>query len=547
MILRLTKILITIFIVNIPNEQVTAQELSKHIASSIDYANIALDLKSIEAQLAIGTQEGNDAAYSIYTKGAYSMPYADITLASPIDTPDIIKKGTEVSGKSSTGNDVTGVVMTDTKKGESVIQVQYSYDADVKLNDQCFVGGIPTPVTDGCFQNEGDLVIGQNSYQYVYDTIADTHNNVTLQSFSSEAESDMVASDGRYFPLFRRYNKYYGRPDYADEWVTAAFSGTTTVLLDGNAKFDDYDGEGKAEAIVNGIAFLNIWMYVFRQMHFAHTKCLEACDGCVDESVEAWDRALALYTGSNTNSPSENGMLMYKVVETMCEVFGTCDNNLNERVLKVFVDSRDNLSSSTCGPIETNIEQIESMMTVPLIQTMLYETYREDRFKDSSKKVEAKGAAAAAALLPRVAFCNSKWADIVYMNTVLGLDVDHTSYEAVKDAIERQYDCLEISCDEVGGIVSPKGGYFDNAEPCGLPKSIETVSKGSEEESPLMSKIQGFFNSDLNGKMIGLISGVVAGMFACIVSLVCVFKRKRKRSSGLETNKTEEDKDREIL
>lgn len=96
------------------------------------------------------------------------------------------------------------------------------------------------------FQNEGDLVIGQNSYQYVYDIIADTHNNITLQSFSSEAESDMVGSDGRYFALFRRYNKYYGRPDYANEWVTAAFSGTTTDLLDGNAKFDDYDGEGKA-------------------------------------------------------------------------------------------------------------------------------------------------------------------------------------------------------------------------------------------------------------------------------------------------------------
>jgi len=76
--------------------------------------------------------------------------------------------------------------------------------------------------------------------------LQDTHNAITLQSLSLEAEDDMTISEGRYFQMFRRYNKYYGRPDYGNEWINSAFSNIDTDFLDGNAGFEGYDKEGSA-------------------------------------------------------------------------------------------------------------------------------------------------------------------------------------------------------------------------------------------------------------------------------------------------------------
>ena len=72
----------------------------------------------------------------------------------------------------------------------------------------------------------------------------DTRNGITLQGLSTNADADMSDSDGRFFKMMRRFNKYYGVPDYANKWVAAAFRNEATNFPNGNARFTGYDGEG---------------------------------------------------------------------------------------------------------------------------------------------------------------------------------------------------------------------------------------------------------------------------------------------------------------
>jgi len=275
------------------------------------------------------------------------------------------------------------------------------------------------------------------------------------------------------------------------------------------------------EAIVTGITVLNIWMYVIRQMEFSYDKCMQSCVGCQDESLRAWDIAVAFYTGSITKSPSDNGILHYTLVQTMCETFGTCKNGLNDKIYTLFNEAKDSILDDRCDPVGKNIKMIESLMTVPLVQGMLYEVYREDRFADANKRVEAKGATFAAAVLPQVAFCNSNWASAIYKTVRIGYD-RRTSFEVVKDAIERQYECMKITCEDIGGIVRPGGGYFDNAEPCGEYLSqLASASSNSDSDS----------NSGPNSAAIG---GIAGGAFAVVLFSVLVLTRKKRREKSVE-------------
>ena len=117
--------------------------------SVVDYANIAIDLRTIEAQLATGTQEGKENAYNVYRKGAYTKSYANMTLNVPLSL-DKIEEGTKVIGVSDNGDLVNGIVMEDVLKGDPSILVQYIFSPDQKLHLNCYVGGIPQAVTEGC-------------------------------------------------------------------------------------------------------------------------------------------------------------------------------------------------------------------------------------------------------------------------------------------------------------------------------------------------------------------------------------------------------------
>lgn len=58
---------------------------------------------------------------------------------------------------------------------------------------------------------------------------------------------------------------YYGKPQYADEWVQAAFAGTSTNYTNGGADFSAMGFIGKEEAIKTGIVVLHTFMYAINE------------------------------------------------------------------------------------------------------------------------------------------------------------------------------------------------------------------------------------------------------------------------------------------
>lgn len=84
----------------------------------------------------------------IYTDGAFSKSYAEITLDEPLEAD--LAKGVEVTGVNADGSTVRGVTAAAFPTGAPVIQVQYHAGTQQATWTDCHVGGNPDPNTKGC-------------------------------------------------------------------------------------------------------------------------------------------------------------------------------------------------------------------------------------------------------------------------------------------------------------------------------------------------------------------------------------------------------------
>lgn len=71
------------------------------------------------------------------------------------------------------------------------------------------------------------------AFPYTYNIRSDNKNGKTLQQLSTMAGSIMRKEGGEYFDDFDLFVKYYGQPDYANRWITAAIDKTATNFPSG--------------------------------------------------------------------------------------------------------------------------------------------------------------------------------------------------------------------------------------------------------------------------------------------------------------------------
>merc|ERR1712039_349588 len=117
-----------------------------------------------------------------------------------------------------------------------------------------------------------------------------------------------------------------------------------------------------------------------------------------------------------------------------------------------------------------------------------------DKNQDTSEKSAAEAAVFAAAVLPLVHHCNTNDAKTIYTNTRVGRTT--TSFDDVKKAFENNYECMGITCADVGGLVGPEGDYFEGAGPCGgdikpftMAETFDDYSMGSSDKHSTGTKI----------------------------------------------------------
>lgn len=270
---------------------------------------------------------------------------------------------------------------------------------------------------------------------------------------------------------------------------------------------------------------LIIGQYVVREMEDAFFKCMNRapCDtaGCEAKDVHAMEGAVAFYAGSLEGEKGVgNGYLSYDLADQMCKHFKTCGENgdktsgeakVNIQIMKEFTSMQQSYLAHQCTPGRYNRDRIIALMYVPLVQGTLRQAHIASARAGASLNEEAVGAAFASSIIPVVARCNQNDAKIIHdnMKPNKGHVVDFT---AVKEAFERNYKCMRITCEDVGGLYWGIGQYYSGAGPCN-PKKLTA----------------------------GQIAGIAVGVFFAVLLASCCYcccrpRRKAKAEPELSAN-----------
>jgi hypothetical protein len=483
-------------------------------------------------------------AERMYSEGGFSRSYAQVKLTNDgngvsVDFP----KGTVVVGESTAGKGVTLTTMDNVAVGDTVIRLLYPVSDDQATHGRCRVGALPElgfQITQGCLNANGTLQFANSEspypyiYAYEYSVLHDNNNDRTLKKLSANAEDEMLLCGERCpHRTFEKFFDYYMVPDYGDRWVRSAIHKKKTLYARGDGDFRGYNSGAQLEAVRHGSVYLNVWMYVIRKLEGAIDICLGFGDSVIedeavyafsgehsqDAALHSWDQAVAFYTGSREGSERNGtGRLMHAVADIQCAYFKTCGNHgidglamATSEIFEHFDKGQALLmveGERDCNALQAEKEIIENKMAIPLVQGAIMFAYIRERQKENEAN-QAHGATFAASVLPLVHYCSPGDAQIIYENMKVGSG--KPDFVQVKSAFERNYQCMGITCSDVGGYYdSDSDAYFPDASPC-----HHTSSEGG------------------NGKAVGL--GIVFGLIVPVLVLGAWYFLRRKRRKNVDT------------
>lgn len=330
-------------------------------------------------------------------------------------------------------------------------------------------------------------------FSYVYSIRHDNSNHLTLQSLSAREETaagNRACPDCPYFDDFATYLEYYGDADFGDKWITAAALYDTTEFSKqrGDADFGSAPKIGIAEAMIVGILEMNVLLEIIQGVEQASARCQTGCSSmlCNDEAVSFLDKAAALYCGSLEGAQGTGeGVFQYALAQRRSAEFGVNKpgKTTNDQIMDHFQTLQDLLLQGKCANTEAYKQSIISLLKVPIVQSVLRYAYVRDHVLildiDDEPKAEAFGATYAAAIVPLVHKCHRADANLIYEHLRMGSDTSSVSFQRVKEALENNYECMGISCEDIGGIWTEEG-FAEGAEPC---VSDTAITNAGREES----------------------------------------------------------------
>ena len=322
-----------------------------------------------------------------------------------------------------------------------------------------------------------------------------TNSDQTLQSISQPGATSMVSDT--WWPIYKVY--WADQINYADEFVQK-YGGAGAPYQDAT----------RVELVKKGIAYQGVWMYAVHKFETAIADCLKGTTADVNSAKLNWDKGMAYYVGSKEEKTTgaSTGNLLYNLAQKRCEEFGTCATTTDSSTIATA--NKEAIAKATEGmayfvhtqlscadpQLDTIFRNIVSQMTVPLVQGMLKYAWKADPANAGDCSADAgnaeaavssgcaqswaEGWAFAAAVLPQVHKCDASAATKIKEN----LDIESTAgpmtggVKAVKDAIESVYDCLGISCTDVGEYQAG-GTVFNGMSKCTFAPSTDEGSTAS--------------------------------------------------------------------
>lgn len=463
-------------------------------------ASLDMDMRSINGFLASDTPSGLESAKNIFSKGAFSDAFANLQIVDQDEYSTFsITPGATVVGKTASGNLITGIAKygkSETPFGSTnVLRVHYPDYPPEQTKDGCFVGGNLVPLKNGCFAPSGRITITQGNglsldFDYKYDPDVDNVNGLSLASL------DRLRASLQNTPTFNKFMQYYGTDAmyYDQEWITAAFEGRKTRgwgLTDTNGAMDFsvLGMEGRGAAIRWGIVTLQTYLFIINSIEDAVANCGTEDPDDQKYIMNRWDMAVAAYSGSEPIYSSTNiedgGYFLYTLAQIDCKNFGTCNPGtgvakVNQYAFESFRNGRGWLETGDCQSAQGAAENLRELLVVPLVQGVLRTSHALDKHDNTQETIQGQAAAYAASILPLLNACSAGNAFMIYDDLTPGR-ATASSFEVIKDALERAYECLGITCQDVGGLRTPQNdGYFQGAEPCGNAfLGDSTVSSGT--------------------------------------------------------------------
>jgi len=325
---------------------------------------------------------------------------------------------------------------------------------------------------------------------------------LSLYQMATTAQRSLV-------PQFDSFNRYYESEKYADDIIRQA-------LDTENEKFKLASNGQRREVVVKTMQYLVVYMAALEEMYKAIADCNSPDAGKILDAEEAWDRAAAFLIGSLEGSEddgNEEGLSFYRLALKRCGEFGTCSPegrpSWNDELNSLLYTGRASVEGRACGELRKTVREMETLLRVPLIQGSLrYAIANEKLGEFSQDKGIGEGYAYSRSVLPLVADSNRDSADIISTNMDFQFDQVpvHQGAGAVFGAFARAYGNMNVNCEDVG-----KAGSYDACNGATTPSGPRDTN-------------------------VGMIVGIIVGVFALIAIGVFIVYFDRKKKKAREDN-----------
>lgn len=423
-----------------------------------DHNSLDLDTKKMSEYIskykeagAAGGEAAFVAARAMYAAGGHSRAVATFTV--PALSAAVAKGGAVTQAAKAKA---TGKVYKPAKAGATSVKVKYS--------STCKQGGLKAADQDvtGCFDASAIKIDGTTTLS----PSAVANGYRTLKGFSVGGDAKMKKE-----PYFIQYSSYYGAAQYAHE--------ITDMALTKTGFFASVPYAGRKEGAMKGAVYLNVWMYTIHEMEDAIDDCQGGCLKCNDSPVHAWDEAVAFYTGTlEGEDGSGSGVHLYALAEKRCKNYNTCVDGMkgkakvNEEIMELFKIGAKLLNEGKCSPVIAVKNAIVQKMAVPMIQGALRYSYKLDNpaTTDTSGKTLAEGYIFSRAVLPMVSACRrtdaAKIASDLDIAKINAQDTLKGKHAGVKKAFEDNFECMNITCTDIGSLSNDDGTIKEGAGAC---------------------------------------------------------------------------------
>jgi hypothetical protein len=286
----------------------------------------------------------------------------------------------------------------------------------------------------------------------------------------------------------------------------------------------------KKVAIKTALVSMNVIMFSIRELEHANDNCHNCeTESCSISLVKNVDASYALFAGSIEGPDGTgNGKLLYAMGDSECSYFKTCgqDNdqttgvaNVNLRLAQHYQTMQHNISSRQCSAARSEKDKISKLLTLPLIQGTLRHAYmRSTNSSGVSDADLAAGATLAASVAPLVAACSYQDAVTITTNMQLS-NIVKTNFDDVRNAFMNHFDCLGVTCHDVGGLWDPTNNqYFENFEPCNFDDPVQEEDTGTAKAG-------------------AIVAGVVSAILVAVLTVCCVRCRRGVKGQSSRTRK----------